>query len=66
MRWTRIGVHDGPEYAYALPRPVSDRDLHLMKLIGMSHLEMPFAGLLMLRDRLALAGSKLVVSMSQR
>ena len=43
---------------YALPRPVSGRDLHLMKLLDRSHLEMPFAGSRMLRDLLALAGIK--------
>jgi len=43
---------------YALPRPVSDRDLELMKLIDRFHLEMPFAGSRMLRDLLALAGIK--------
>jgi len=41
---------------YSLPRPVSNRDLHLMKLIDRLHLEMPFAGSRMLRDLLALAG----------
>ena len=40
---------------YTLPRPVSDRDLHLMKLIDRFHLETPFAGSRMLRDLLALA-----------
>ena len=43
---------------YALPRPVSDRDLELMKQIDRLHLEMPFAGSRMLRDLLALAGIK--------
>ena len=43
---------------YALPRPISDRDLDLMKLIDRLHLEMPFAGSRMLRDLLALAGIK--------
>ena len=41
---------------YALPTPVSDRDLDLMKRIDRLHLEMPFAGSRMLRDLLALAG----------
>jgi putative transposase len=41
---------------YALPRPISDRDLHLMKLIDKFHLDMPFAGSRMLRDLLALTG----------
>jgi putative transposase len=41
---------------YALPRPVSERDLELMKHIDRLHLEMPFAGSRMLRDLLALAG----------
>ncbi len=41
---------------YALPRPVSARDLELMKHIDRLHLEMPFAGSRMLRDLLALAG----------
>jgi len=35
---------------YAVPRPVSDRDLELMKRIDRLHLEMPFAGSRMLRD----------------
>ena len=43
---------------YAVPRPVSDRDLELMKQIDRLHLEMPFAGSRMLRDLLALAGIK--------
>lgn len=43
---------------YALPRPVSDRNLELMKQIDRLHLEMPFAGSRMLRDLLALAGIK--------
>ena len=37
---------------YALPRPVSDRDLDLMKRIDRLHLEMPYAGSRMLRDLL--------------
>ena len=37
---------------YALPRPVSDRALDLMKRIDRLHLEMPYAGSRMLRDRL--------------
>jgi putative transposase len=43
---------------YALPRPVSDRDLQLMKRIDRLHLEMPFAGSRMLRDLLAMEGIK--------
>ena len=43
---------------YAEPRPVSDRDLDLMKRIDRLHLEMPFAGSRMLRDLLALQGIK--------
>ena len=41
---------------YALPRPVSDRDLQLMKRIDRLHLEMPFASARMLRDLLAQDG----------
>jgi putative transposase len=37
---------------YALPTPVSDRDLDLMKRIDRLHLEMPYAGSRMLRDLL--------------
>jgi len=37
---------------YALPTPVSDRDLDLMKRIDQLHLEMPYAGSRMLRDLL--------------
>ena len=37
---------------YALPTPVSDRDLELMKRIDRLHLEMPYAGSRMLRDLL--------------
>ncbi len=37
---------------YALPRPISDRDLDLMKRIDRLHLEMPYAGSRMLRDLL--------------
>jgi len=55
---------------YALPRPASDRDLHLMKLIDRFHLEMPFAGSRMLRDLLALAdirvGRKHVATLMKR
>ena len=43
---------------YARPRPVSDRDLELMKLMDRLHLEMPFAGSRLLRDLLALEGIK--------
>ena len=41
---------------YALPKPVSERDQHLMKRIDRLHLEMPFAGSRLLRDLLALEG----------
>ena len=37
---------------YALPTPVSDRDLDLMKRMDRLHLEMPYAGSRMLRDLL--------------
>jgi len=37
---------------YALPTPVADRDLGLMKRIDRLHLEMPYAGSRMLRDLL--------------
>jgi putative transposase len=37
---------------YALPTPVSDRDLDLMNRIDRLHLEMPYAGSRMLRDLL--------------
>ena len=43
---------------YTPPRPVSDRDLELMKRIDRLHLEMPFAGSRLLRDLLALEGIK--------
>ena len=43
---------------YALPRPVSERDLQLMKRIDRLTLEMPFAGSRMLRDLLAQEGIK--------
>ena len=43
---------------YALPRPISDRDLDLMKRIDRLHLEMPYAGSRMLRDLLAQDGIK--------
>ena len=43
---------------YALPRPVSDHDLDLMKRIDRLHLEMPYAGSRMLRDLLAQDGIK--------
>jgi len=55
---------------YALPRPVSDRDLELMKRIDRLHLEMPYAGSRMLRDLLALDGTsvgrKHVATLMQR
>ena len=41
---------------YALPRPISDGDLDLMKGIDRLHLEMPYAGSRMLRDLLAQDG----------
>jgi putative transposase len=41
---------------YALPRPIPDRDLQLMKRIDRLHLEMPFAGSRMLRDLLTQEG----------
>jgi len=43
---------------YALPRPVSDRDLDLMKRIDRLHLEMPYAGSRILRDLLDQDGIK--------
>jgi len=43
---------------YALPRPVSDRDLDLMQRIDRLHLEMPYAGSRMLRDLLDQDGIK--------
>ena len=44
---------------YALPRPVSERDLDLMKRIDRLHLEMPYAGARMLRDLLKQDGIKI-------
>ena len=41
---------------YALPTPLSDRDLDLMKRIDRLHLEMPYAGSRMLRDLLSQDG----------
>ena len=41
---------------YYQPRPVSDADLALMKLIDRLHLDYPFAGARMLRDLLSLRG----------
>ena len=43
---------------YALPTPISGRDLDLMKRIDRLHLEMPYAGSRMLRDLLAQDGIK--------
>ena len=43
---------------YALPRPVSDRDLGLMKRIDRLHLQMPYAGARMLRALLNQDGIK--------
>jgi len=43
---------------YALPTPVSDRDLDLMKRIDRLHMEMPYAGSRMLRDLLNQDGIK--------
>jgi putative transposase len=37
---------------YYVPRPISDKDLELMRLIDELHLEYPFAGTRMLRDML--------------
>ncbi len=41
---------------YALPGPIPERDLQLMKRMDRLHLEMPFAGARMLRDLLAQEG----------
>ncbi len=43
---------------YAMPRPISDRDLDLMKRIDRLHLQMPYAGSRMLRDLLNQDGIK--------
>ena len=43
---------------YALPAPISDRDLDLMKRIDRLHLEMPYADSRMLRDLLVQDGIK--------
>ena len=43
---------------YALPRPISDHDLDLMKRIDRLHLEMTYAGSRMLRDLLNQDGIK--------
>jgi putative transposase len=43
---------------YALPTPIPDRDLDLMKRIDRLHLEMPYAGSRMLRDLLNQDGIK--------
>lgn len=43
---------------YALPRPVSGRELDLMKRIDRLHLQMPYAGSRMLRDLLNQDGIK--------
>ena len=41
---------------YALPRPIPEPDLELMKRIDRLHLEMPYAGSRMLRDLLVQEG----------
>jgi len=41
---------------YYLPRPVSDADLELMRVMDRLHLDYPFAGSRMLRDLLRQAG----------
>jgi putative transposase len=41
---------------YALPRPIPEPDLELMKRIDRLHLEMPYAGSRKLRDLLAQEG----------
>ena len=41
---------------YAVPRPIPERDLELMRCMDRLHLEMPYAGSRMLRDLLALMG----------
>lgn len=43
---------------YALPTPVSDRDLDLIKRIDRLHLEMLYAGSRMLRDLMNQDGIK--------
>ena len=42
----------------SLPRPTSEADLALMRRIDEVHLEHPFAGSRLLRDRLRLEGFK--------
>lgn len=49
-----LGISRGS--VYYLPRPVSDRDLTLMRRIDELHLELPFAGARMLRDLLRQEG----------
>jgi len=49
-----VGISRGS--VYYLPRPVSEKDLELMRQIDRLHLEYPFAGTRMLRDLLKLDG----------
>ena len=49
-----LGISRGT--VYYSPRPVSDKNLALMKLMDRLHLEYPFAGSQMLRDLLVLRG----------
>ena len=51
-----LGISRGS--VYYLPRPVSERDLKLMRRIDELHLELPFAGARMLRDLLRAEGIK--------
>jgi putative transposase len=51
-----LGISRGS--VYYLPRPVSERDLKLMRRIDELHLELPFAGARMLRDLLRAEGVK--------
>jgi len=51
-----LGISRGS--VYYLPRPVSDRDLVLMRRIDELHLELPFAGARMLRDLLRQEGHR--------
>ena len=51
-----LGISRGS--IYYQPRPVSEADLALMKLIDRLHLDYPFAGARMLRDLLNLRVSR--------
>jgi putative transposase len=49
-----LGINRG--HVYDLPKPVSERDLDIMKRVDQLHLKHPFMGARMARDQLNVQG----------